>query len=380
MGIQNPRGASPRPTWAEGAVMADINIRNHLGSNEIRPGGGASQAPRITGPSAPSIEQVAAQRPQGQSYFGYHTEASISARLAQQGVPPNATNLRIAQQMLRYGIPLGGDTLAQLRHLWQTMGGTSLVDLEALMALFATGHPASPENMAAMNQLLAGGPMSHLFARLTMAMRNHQGQLPQAAELQALMSQFWKLGNGPDKLAAELPQFEQIFLRMGKLASGDHSRLPQDVAQGMNQIRDFITAQQLLIKQPQNTVYVPFFQWRDQQPMPGELLVQADQDPAAQAAGYAQVALAVDTRNLGRMHLDFTVIRGHLSVRLDVPDAGTKQYLERGLADLRHKLVARTPYNVATILCQDVGQAKAVSVLLPKRRDLRKLGRAIGVL
>lgn len=360
--------------------MADINIRNHLGSNEIRPGGGASQAPRITGPSAPSIEQVAAQRPQGQSYFGYHTEASISARLAQQGVPPNATNLRIAQQMLRYGIPLGGDTLAQLRHLWQTMGGTSLVDLEALMALFATGHPASPENMAAMNQLLAGGPMSHLFARLTMAMRNHQGQLPQAAELQALMSQFWKLGNGPDKLAAELPQFEQIFLRMGKLASGDHSRLPQDVAQGMNQIRDFITAQQLLIKQPQNTVYVPFFQWRDQQPMPGELLVQADQDPAAQAAGYAQVALAVDTRNLGRMHLDFTVIRGHLSVRLDVPDAGTKQYLERGLADLRHKLVARTPYNVATILCQDVGQAKAVSVLLPKRRDLRKLGRAIGVL
>lgn len=359
--------------------MADINIRNPLGSNEIRPGGGAPQAPRIVGPTAPSIEQAASQRPQGPSYFGYHTDSSISARLAQQGVPPNAMNLRIAMQMLRYGIPLGSDALAQLRHLWQTMGATSLVDLEALMALFASGHPASPENMAAMNQLLSGGPVSHLFARLTMLMRNH-GQLPQAGELQLLMGQFWKLGNGPEKLGAELAQFEQIFARMGKLATGDHSRLPQDVAQGLNQIRDFINAQQLLIKQPQNTVYVPFFQWRDQQPMSGELLVQADQDPAAQAAGYAQVALAVDTRNLGRMHLDFTVIRGHLSVRLDVPDAGVKQHLERGLADLRHKLVQRTPYQVATILCQEVGQAKTVSVLLPKRRDLRRLGRAIGVL
>jgi hypothetical protein len=359
--------------------MADINIRNQLGANEIRPGGGAPQAPRIVGPTAPSIEQSASQRPQGPSYFGYHNDSSISARLAQQGVPPNALNLRIAQQMLRYGIPLGGDSLAQLRHLWQTMGANSLVDLEALMALFASGHPASTENMAAMTQLLSGGPMSHLFARLTMVMRNH-GQLPQAAELQTLMTQFWKLGNGPEKLGGELAQFEQIFARMGKLASGDLSRLPPDVAQGLNQIRDFITAQQLLVKQPQNTVYVPFFQWRDQQPMPGELLVQADQDPAAQAAGYAQVALAVDTRNLGRMHLDFTVIRGHLSVRLDVPDAGVKQLLERGLPDLRHKLVSRTPYNVATILCQEVGQAKAVSVLLPKRRDLRKLGRAIGVL
>ncbi len=359
--------------------MADINIRNPLGSNEIRPGGGASQAPRIVGPSAPNFEPSTAQRPQGPSYFGYHNDSSISARLAQQGVPPNAMNLRIAMQMLRYGIPLGGDSLAQLRHFWQTMGATSLVDLEALMALFAAGHPASTENMAAMTQLLSGGPMSHLFARLTMMMRHH-GQLPQAAELQILLGQFWKLGSAPEKLGTELAQFEQIFAKMGKLASGDLSRLPSDVAQGLNQVRDFMTAQQLMVKQPHQTVYIPFFQWRDQQPMPGELLVQVDQDPAAQAAGYAQVALAVDTRNLGRMHLDFTVIRGHLSVRLDVPDGGVKQLLERGLPDLRHKLVARTTYQVATILCQEVGQAKAVSVLLPKRRDLRKLSRAIGVL
>ncbi len=157
------------------------------GSSNVRGPGqqpGFSQAPSTRAPSsqtsAPvhveqSLVDAAKQRPQGPQYFGYHTDASIMARMAQQGIAPNAVNLRIAQQMLRYGLPLSPATLSNIRQMWQAMGAMSLVDLEALIALFSMGMPVDSANLGAMLQLLSGGPMSHLFARLTLALKQFPG-------------------------------------------------------------------------------------------------------------------------------------------------------------------------------------------------------------
>lgn len=361
--------------------MAGINIGRNV-NPDIRTGGqgGFSGAGRVTG-TDPGLEQAAGQRPTGPQYFGYHNDASVGARLAQQGIAPNPVNLRIAMQMLRYGIPISAEALQQFRQLWQGMGSASLVELEALLALFAQGLEADPKNLSAMTQLLSGGPMSHLLAQLTMSLKNVTAGGAQLQDLRGMLNHFWKLGMGPEQLGADLPAFQQLYQKMGRMVSNlDPGKLPPELMGELAQLKELLHAQQMLVKSPGTSVYVPFYQWRDQQPLPGELLVVTDDTPASQAAGFAQVTIAVDTRHLGRMTIDFTAIRGHLAVKIEAQDLATKQYIERGLPDLRHRLTFRTPYQVATIQCQETGQNRSISILLPKRRDPRKLGRAIGVI
>jgi hypothetical protein len=334
---------------------------------------------------------AAKQKPSGPQVFGYHTDASIMARMAQQGIAPNAVNLRIAQQMLRYGIPLSASTLSHIRQIWQGLGAMSLVDLEALIALFSMGTPIDAPNMKAMLQLFSGGPMSHLFARLTLALK--QQQQPnlgpggrEVEQLKTVMQNYWKLGNGPEALPQELGQFQQLNAKIKQLvdaAAANSTKLPGEIAAELVALKELFQAQQMLQNQrlPGSSIYIPFFQWREQQPMPGEFLVQADRDNAAQAAAnYTQVTLAVDTRNLGRVTIDFTAIRGHLGVQFEVQDAPVKQLVDSGLPALRKRLGPRTGYMIAGLTVVEVGQGRSISVLLPKRRDLRKLGRAIGVL
>ena len=360
--------------------MAGINIGRQV-NPKVGTGGSGAQAPSRVSETAPSIEQLAQQRPAGSQYFGYHTDSSIAARLAQQGVPPNPISLRIATQMLRYGLPVNADSLNFLRQLWQGMGSAGLVDLEALMALFASGIEIAPGNVKAMVQLLSGGPTSHLLAQLTMALKNAGSGNPQLQELKNVLNAFWQLGAGPEQLANELPQFQQLLNRIERnMLMLDPTKLPPELSSELGQLQDLLHAQEFLLEQKGQAIYVPFFQWRDQQPLPGELLVQTDENPSFKAAGYSQVTLAIDTRNMGRMTIEFTTIRGHLAVKIETQDLATKQFIERGLPDLRHRLTFRTPYQVATIQAQESGQGRSVSVLLPKRRDPRKLGRAIGVI
>jgi hypothetical protein len=361
--------------------MAGINIGRNV-NPDIRTGGqgGFSGASRVSGPDS-TLEQAASQRPQGPQYFGFHNDASVGARLAQQGIAPNPINLRIAMQMLRYGVPLNPDALNHFRQLWQSLGGANLAELEALLALFAQGVEASPGNISAMTQLLSGGPMSHLMAQLTMSLKNGQLGGAQLQELRGMLNTFWKLGTGPEQLGAELPAFQQIYRNLGRsLSTLDPSKLPPELSSELAQLKELLHAQQMMIRDPKTSVYVPFYQWRDQQPLPGELLVTTDDSAASHAAGFAQVTISVDTRNLGRMTIDFTAIRGQLAVKIETQDLATKQFLERGLPDLRHRLTFRTPYQVATIQCQDTGSLRSISILLPKRRDPRRLGRAIGVI
>lgn len=364
----------------QGGCMAGINIGRQV-NPKVGTGGSSAQAPSRISETAPSIEHVAQQRPAGPQYFGYHTDSSIAARLAQQGIPPNQISLRVATQMLRYGVPINPEALNQFRQLWQGMGSAALVDLEALMALFTSGLEIDPKNMKAMTQMLSGGPMSHLLAQLTMGLKNAGTGNPQLQDLKNTLNTFWKLGAGPEQLGQELPQFQQALKRLERgLAGMDPSKVPPELSSELSQLQDLLRAQEMLVQQRGSAIYVPFYQWRDAQPLPGELLVQTDENPTAQAAGYAHVTLAIDTRNLGRLTIDFNTIRGHLAVKIETQDLATKQFLERGLPDLRHRLTFRTPYQVATIQAQETGQGRAISVLLPKRRDPRKLGRAIGVI
>ena len=306
------------------------------------------------------------------------------ARLAQQGIAPTAVNLRIAQQMLRYGLPLSPDGIDQIRQLWQALGAMSLTDLEALIALFSFGLPVDAARMQAMVQLLSGGPTSHLLARLTMALKRAGGQGGDLEALKNLLSSYWKLGNGPESFAKEIGQFQQIMDKLRALLENPAllltEKLPQEVATELNALRQLLQAQTMLQRSPSSGLYIPFFQWRDQQPMPAELLVQTDRDPAAQAAQYTNLTLSVDTRNLGRLTLDFTALRGNLGVRFDVQDAVIKRLVESDFAKLRRRLTTATGYIVAGLSVEEIGQGRSISLLLPRRRDVRKLGRAIGII
>jgi hypothetical protein len=114
--------------------------------------------------------------------------------------------------------------------------------------------------------------------------------------------------------------------------------------------------------------------------MPGEFLLQADRDPVEAAAGYTQLTLAIDTRNLGRISIDFTVLRGQLAMKFEVQDTPVKQFVEKAFPQLRKRLLPTVNYPLSSLLVTEIGQGRSISVLLPKRRDLRRLSRAIGVL
>ncbi len=361
--------------------MADIRV----GRNQIpdpRTGvsgssGGVGGPVRAPGPL--TLEQQAAQRPEGPRYFGFHTDSSIGARLAQQGVAPNATNLRIARDMLRYGIPLDPTMLSHFRQLWQGLGGGSLVELEALLALFSSGLEPGPDQIRQMMSLYSMGPVSQRLGQLTMGLQGYE-QLPATAELRQLLGQYWRLGSAPGALPGDLPRFQALLDRIESLLSGPAmDRLPANLRDEASKLLEVRQAQHMLLPAETRKFYVPFHQWQEQTPMPGELLIQGPA-PTGGPAGYAQVTLAVETRTMGRVVLDFTAIREHLTLKVEVQDASVKQRLERGFPDLRHRLVQRSTYAVATILCQETGGARSISLLLPRRRDPRRLGRAIGVI
>lgn len=364
------------------------SVGGSLGGASWQPqvGGGPYDRSGVSGPQGPdpTLEDAARQRPQGPQYFGYHNDSSILARLAQQGVAPTPVNLRIAQQMLRYGLPISPEMIAQLRQLWQAMGASSLVDLEALIALFSSGLPADQTSLQAMLQLLSGGPASHLLARLTMALKQQGQGLPQLDALKALLTSYWKLGNGPEAFPKEIGQFQQIMNQLrtlldAQLAAG-LDKLPRELASELMSLRQLFQAQTMLQRVPGSTLYIPFFQWRDQHPMPGEFLVETERDPIQKAAQYTHLTVCVDTRNLGRLTLDFTALRGHLAVRFEVQDQPVKKALESQLPSFQRRLAPSTGYIIAGLKVEEVGQGRSISVLLPKRRDVRKLGRAIGVI
>lgn len=353
--------------------MADVRTSRSI-SPDLRPGtAGGSYAPPAVSPTDPGLEQQASQRPTGPSYFGYHTDSSIQARLAQQGIPPTAVNIKVAQQMLRYGLPLSATNLMQLAQLWQGLG-LSMLNLDALLALFSLGLPVSDVNLALIQQLLSGGPASHLLARLTMLLRNGSMGM---TELQALLAQYWKLGSGD--LMAELARFEDLQARLLKLLDQAGGRLPQELASELDALRKLFDGQQLLARQEQ-AIYLPFYTWQEQQPMPAELMVQADRDAREKAAGFVNLTLGVDTRNLGRVTMNFTLIRGHLSLKLEVGDAAVKGLVEASLSGLRARLTSKTSYTIANVGCAEVGDGRSTSILLPRRRNIKRLGRVIGVL
>jgi hypothetical protein len=126
--------------------------------------------------------------------------------------------------------------------------------------------------------------------------------------------------------------------------------------------------------------YLPFFVWRDQQPMPAELIVQNEGGGGEiGAGGFMRVTLAVETKNLGRVTVDLTYVREHLNVRFEVAEDKVAKLVNTRMVLLRQRLVA-CPYIVDVMACQAVGNARAISALLPKRRDLKKLSRAQGIL
>ncbi|MEB3238055.1 MAG: hypothetical protein VKO64_10575 [Candidatus Sericytochromatia bacterium] len=335
-----------------------------------------------SGTADPSLEAAARQKPSGPTWFGFHNDASILARLAQQGVAPTPVHLRIAQQMLRYGVPLQPANIEQIRALWQALGGSSLVDLEALTALFAAGLPTDPENFKAMSRLLAGGPAAHLFARTAMTLRSAGPAGPQAEALKQSLQAWWKLGNGPEMLASEMPQFQQLSTRIRQQVTAlSGARLPEQLAQDVQALAEHFRAHEMLQRTPQNSLYIPFFQWRDQQPLPGEILIHADRDGHAERTGqYAQVTLAIDTRNLGRITIDLTASRGHLGIAFEVQDARIKAYMDARTPELGKRIAPRTGYVLAGMRVDAVGNGRSISILLPRRRDLRRLSRAVGVL
>src|SRR5690349_2298087 len=114
-----PGGSSP----GRGAVPA-----RPIGVGSSGAAGGA--APVSTGGALDA--QSAKQLPR---YFGFHTEASIMARLAGMGISPTLGNLRIAQQMLRYGLGLDAGEINQIAQLWSQVGPNDVVKLEAIVLL-----------------------------------------------------------------------------------------------------------------------------------------------------------------------------------------------------------------------------------------------------
>src|ERR1035437_966542 len=140
-------------------------------------------------------------------FFGVHTEASIMARLAGMGVTPSMTNLRIAQQLLRYGQGLDQENINQISNIWAQYGGHDVTKLEGLVILQGQHLPINPSNLQAMLQLLAGGPPSHLLARLTMAVKSeHNAKL---AGIGMRLNSFWQLGHLDKDMISQLGEFQK---------------------------------------------------------------------------------------------------------------------------------------------------------------------------
>lgn len=347
-------------------------IARNIIQNDLRTGQKSTYTPPVQGPRT-TLEELNPRRFQeGPRYFGFHSDASLLARIAQMGLAPNALNLKIVQQMLRYGLPLSAANMETVKGIWKQQGGSPLA-LESLVLLQSQGIPVSDKNLAAIGQLLSGGPMAHNLARLTMTMKNGPSI---NKELERILSGYWKLGSGD--LQAESRLFQQLYGDIRRFTkSMDLNKLPTEIAGHLQQIERLMDAQQLLAP---NSFYLPFYQWKDQQPLPGEMLVDKDGSQAAQEAGFVQLSLALETKNLGRINCGITLIRGQLSMHLDVTDQAIQQMVQTKIDLLRARLNVKTTYTVASLQCNNIGQTRAISILVPKRRDVRRLGRVIGVM
>jgi hypothetical protein len=335
-----------------------------------------------TGPLAIGLGNEAAQKAAQKAarFFGFHNEASIMARLAGMGISPTMGNLRIAQQLLRYGQGLEQEMILSLANLWSQVGEGDVSKLEALVVLQANNLPVNGQNLQAVLQLLTGGPLSHLLARLTMAIKGEQNQ--KLAGLGKHLNAFWQQGHLDKDMIKQLGEFQKNLAGLGdELAKVDPRGLSDGTVDELGRLSDLFAAHKLLAEQgPNPAQYLPFFVWRDQQPMPAEIIVQNEGGGGeVGAGGFMRVTLAVETKNLGRITVDITYVREHLNARFEVAEDKIKKLVDTRMVLLRQRLVA-CPYIVDILGCQAVGNARAISALLPKRRDLKKLSRAQGIL
>lgn len=348
------------------------------GRGAIRPstlGGGTAG---VGGVGASGVGASGAEARPTPRFFGYHSDASILARLAGMGVSPTPGNLRIAQQLLRYNQGLSAETITSLGGLWQQHGGKDVVLLEALVVLQCQDLPVTQANLGAVTQLLAGGPLSHLLARLTMAIK--QDPNPKLANMGKKLTAFWQLGHLDQQMAAQMKAFQaQLAGLEAELSRLNWSGLAEETQQELGRLADLLGAHKLLLGQANPAQYLPFFVWRDQQPLPAELIVRQEGGGEAGVNPFVRVTIAVETRHMGRVTVELTMIRDHLGVRFEVVDEKLKKRMDPKLVLLRQKLLA-SPYLVDILACQATGNARAVSALLPRRRDLKKLSRAHGIL
>ncbi|MEB3330143.1 MAG: hypothetical protein VKQ33_13010 [Candidatus Sericytochromatia bacterium] len=366
--------------------MPEIPGNNSVPGTGVPPGR-QPVPPGLTGPGGPAgagrqagAAEDAAPRPLPTSkrFFGVHTDASIMARLAAMGVSPTLGNLRIAQQLLRYGQGLEPDLVSQVAQAWAQLGQGDPQRLEAVVALMARGLPITGPNLQAMTQLLAGGPLAHLLARLTMAVKAEGS--PKLGPIGQRLNGLWQLGHLDRDLIGQLKDFRRLLgeLReeVDRLGPAD---LSPELGAELGRFRDLAEAHKLLTSQHPGTLYTPFFIWQQQQPLPAELLLQEEGGGSEGVGSFLKLTLAVDTLTLGRVVVEFVAVRETLSLRLDVPDDKTRKRVEPRLVALRQRLGQRG-YAVDQLTCRPDGAGRAVSTLLPVRRDLKKLARAQGVL
>jgi hypothetical protein len=230
-----------------------------------------------------------------------------------------------------------------------------------------------------MAQLLAGGPLSHLLARLTMAIKADPN--PKLSGISKKLTAFWQLGHLDKDMVKQIGLFQRELAGLAdELGRLDTRGLADETATELGRLSDLLDANKMLANQgqPNPAQYLPFFIWREQQPLPAELVVQEEGGGGAGASQFHRVTLAVDTKNFGRVTVDITMIRDRLSVRFDVADEKLKKILDSRLVLLRQKLT--TQYLVDILSCLANGNARSVNALLPARRDLKKLRRAQGIL
>ncbi|MEB3221496.1 MAG: hypothetical protein VKS61_05415 [Candidatus Sericytochromatia bacterium] len=367
--------------------MPEIPGNNSVPGTGIPPGrqpartglnatGGAAGA---AGPNGPGDDASAArQQPAGKRFFGFHTDASIMARLAAMGVTPTLGNLRIAQQLLRYGQGLDPDAIQQVAQAWSQLGHGDAQRLEAIVALQARGLAVTGPNVQVMTQLLAGGPITHLLARLTMAVKAEQS--PKLGGIGQRLNGLWQLGHADKDLVAQLKDFSRLLGELREeVARFGPADLSPELGAELGRFKDLMDAHQLLAQQQPGTVYTPFFIWQQQQPLPAELQVQEEGGGTAGVGSFLKVTLAVETLTLGRVVVEFVAVRDALTLRLDVADEKIKKRMDPRLVTLRQRLSGRG-YLVDQLTCRPDGAGRALSTLLPVRRDLKKLSRAQGVL
>lgn len=344
------------------------------------PGGGTAPAGGASGADSGggALGKLAEKFPR---FFGNHTDQSLLSRLNGSGIAPNGLNLAIAKQLLRYGRALDAAEVARIAQLWGQYGPGDPVALEAIVLLATQSLPFNGGTLQAMAQLLAGGPLSHLLARLTMAMQAEPD--PKLAGLANRLTRLWQLGHLEQDLTGQFGQFQQLLAGLeADLRNLDWSRLGAQTRAELAHLRDLLDAQKLLAGAAKGGQFLPFFVWRDQQALPAELFVEADgggHEGTLDAAGFTRITVAVETRRLGRVTAEITVVRDTLNIRFEVADEKIKKRVDGKLVLLRQRL-GPGPYRVDLLSVHPTGGSRAVSALLPKRRDLRKLGRVHGMM